>query len=249
MAVTFIQMDFAGQSSVLPRRGVMVTTDSLETITTAGYLNQRQNSLGNNFFPSDFIFVNYDAPNGNTIGGSVGLFTLNFVNGVITMVIPETDVPAFVQDVTPGTSAPDKALSLDNNSLIDGTAWSQIKNAALATTLQITSVTTVSTTPASGSCAAQFQLKTFGGANIAYIAPISFYVSDASGNIASAVSSVATLTNGVTVEVVNGQIMLGTSTAAGLLGITLTGTAATYHVTFVLPNGTKVISSALVVNA
>ncbi len=39
-----------------PRRCTMITTDSLATITTAGYLNN-QNALGNQILPTDIFEI------------------------------------------------------------------------------------------------------------------------------------------------------------------------------------------------
>lgn len=247
MAIKYIKMEFAGQPNDLqPRRGIMVTTDSLATITTAGYLNNNPSTAGTNFFANDFIFVNYNAPFASQIGGSTGLFTVGITAGVITLSL--ANEPSYVQGITPGTSAPSKAIVLDSNSSIDSVPWSQIETAANLTTAQVASVTTTSTTPATGTCAAQFRLNVFGGAAIAYIAPIMFYVSTSAGAISTAATSVAALTNGQVASLITGQVMIGTSTTGGLLGITLTASAGTYYVTFLLPNGEKSISSALVVN-
>jgi len=262
MALKSIQMEFAGQAGVSPRLGRMVTTDNLAAITTAGYLNNNSNATGINFSASDFIFVNYDAPLNGT-GGSTGMFTFSIDSqGIITLVVPTSDVPAFVQGVTPGTSAASKALSLDGSSNLNGVAIANITasgtyNAALTATaaeanlnhLQTASVTTVSTTPASGSCAAQFQFKNAAAGNIAAVTPFLMYVSDVSGDLSTAVSGITALTNGVLVQLVTGRNIMGTTNATGQIGITLSGSAGTYYVTFLLPNGKTAISSALVVNA
>ena len=74
------------------------------------------------------------------------------------------------------------------------------------------------------------------------------YVSSSAGAQATAATSLAALTNGSLTTLVTGKVALVTTSAAGLLGITLTMTAGTYYLTFVLPNGKIITSSALVVN-
>jgi len=76
MAITQIQLDFAGQANVNPRLGRIISTDDLATITTAGYLNT--NAAGYAFNPTDMLSIAYN--------GGEGWFTLSFgANNVITM--------------------------------------------------------------------------------------------------------------------------------------------------------------------
>jgi hypothetical protein len=118
----------------------------------------------------------------------------------------------------------------------------------LEVTPRITGVTTVSTTPATGSCAAQFQITSSGNA-IAGICPVNMYLSTSAGALAaSAASSIVALTNGVLHQVTTGLIVFGTTSTTGQVGITLTATTGTYYVTFVLPTGQLIVSSALVCN-
>lgn len=118
----------------------------------------------------------------------------------------------------------------------------------LETSPRITGVTTVSTTPATGSCAAQFQLTTSGNA-VSGVCPVNMYLSTNAGILAaSAASSIVALTNGVLQQVTTGLIVFGTTSASGQVGITLTATAGTYYVTFVLPTGQLIVSGALVCN-
>lgn len=108
---------------------------------------------------------------------------------------------------------------------------------------------TMATTPASGTCACQFTFKDANG--VAVAVPVSGigYISSSAGAHASAVTSVATLTNGDITTVITGKLFYFTTTAAGLLGITVTAGAGTYYVTFILPNGKLSVSTAIVVNA
>ena len=263
MALRSVQMDFAGQIGVNPRLGRMVTTDSLETITTAGYLNNQNagTQFGTNFLNTDILFVAYDY-NDKTGTATTGWFSVSVAsNGQVTLSVSDTDTPEYVQDITPGTSAASKAIVLNSSSEIDGVLFSNIEAAGTfissvtaapaevnLTHLQPASVTTSSTTPASGTCAAQFQLKTAMATNIAAVTPIWLYISTSAGSLTTAASGIAALTNGALTEVVSGAICLCTTNASGQLGITLTASSGTYYVSFVLPDGKVAISSALVVD-
>ena len=78
MGIQQLTMDYSGQDGINPRRGAMVTTDNLGTITTAGYLNTASKNTGISFYPTDFIAVSYN-------GGSAW-FSLSFSpTGIITM--------------------------------------------------------------------------------------------------------------------------------------------------------------------
>ena len=112
----------------------------------------------------------------------------------------------------------------------------------------IASVTTVAT-PATGSVGVQFTFKDAAG--VAVAAPRTFlcYLSDSAGAThPTAVSSLAVLTNGALTSLVTGKVALVTTSTAGLLGITLTGSAAAYRLAFTLPNGKVIVSDSLTVN-
>jgi hypothetical protein len=75
IAINVFTTGLTGQS-VQPRRCTMVTTDSLATITAAGYLNN-QNYSGNSLLPTDIFDVIY-AFNEHTQQGTYGIFQLSF---------------------------------------------------------------------------------------------------------------------------------------------------------------------------
>lgn len=90
MGIVSLTVDVAGQvgnliGGVAPRRVAMVTSDSLSTITTAGYLNNVQREFATAFQPTDVISCWYSYSS-NTSPGTFSSFTLSIVNGVITMV-------------------------------------------------------------------------------------------------------------------------------------------------------------------
>jgi hypothetical protein len=110
-------------------------------------------------------------------------------------------------------------------------------------------MTTVSTVPASGSCAVQLALKTAAGAALSSARAGTMFVSSVAGAVGAAVTSLAALTNGTLVETTTGHVAIFSTTAAGLIGITLTAAAGTYYLTIIAPNGALLTTSALVVNA
>lgn len=63
-------------AQIAPRRCTLITTDSLATITTAGYLNN-QNLLGNTIMPTDIFDILYDF-NEQTQVGSFGIFQVTY---------------------------------------------------------------------------------------------------------------------------------------------------------------------------
>lgn len=85
MGIISITTDVAGQIGDLPRRVKLITTDSLATITTAGYLNN-QNLQGYQILPSDVLDVEY-LWNTSTNVGTYEVFLPSFSNGVITLSI------------------------------------------------------------------------------------------------------------------------------------------------------------------
>lgn len=114
----------------------------------------------------------------------------------------------------------------------------------------IASVTTTAT-PASGSCGVQFVFKDINGN--ALTSPVSgiLYLSEVltglTHNLAD--TSLAVLTNGALTNIGGAGPSLFTTTAAGLLGVTITAAADDYYVVFVTPNGSLLISDVCTVNS
>ena len=110
---------------------------------------------------------------------------------------------------------------------------------------------TTSTTPASGSCAVQFVFKDVDGNAVS--APVSglLYLSEVATGLTHdlADTSLAVLTNGTLTNVAGAGPSLFTTTAAGLLGVTITANADDYYVVFVKPDGSLLISDVCTVNA
>jgi hypothetical protein len=77
MAIESFQINFPGQL-VNPRIGHLLTTDTLATVTAAGYLNPYMKSQGFSILPTDFIAV--AAADGNQwykpVFGAGGVVTL-----------------------------------------------------------------------------------------------------------------------------------------------------------------------------
>lgn len=69
---------------VAPRKPAMVTTDSLATITAAGYLNPALKIEAQSLVPTDVIDVIYSY-SASSNSGTYGQFTVGISNGVITL--------------------------------------------------------------------------------------------------------------------------------------------------------------------
>ena len=106
----------------------------------------------------------------------------------------------------------------------------------------------IATTPATGSCAVQCTFSDPDAVQIAHVAAGLMYISNSAGTAIAAATSVATLTNGAIQELVAGKVDLFITSAAGLLGFTLTAGTGTYYASFVLPNGRVITTGAIVCN-
>jgi len=111
---------------------------------------------------------------------------------------------------------------------------------------------TTATTPASGTCAIQLVFKDAAGTTMAAPVGCTVHVADnATGIGLSTITSLAALTNGEVNIVDTGAPLYYNclTTAAGLLGFTLTAGAASYYIVVRHPSGLLKVSSACVVNA
>lgn len=114
--------------------------------------------------------------------------------------------------------------------------------------LGINKISQVST-PASGSNGTQFTFKNSAGTAIAFPATLLMIIVDVNGILATALTSVAALTNGKCITLVTGQIAVVQTSAAGLLGITFTMTTGSYYCAFINPaNGKNLASTVLTIN-
>ena len=106
-------------------------------------------------------------------------------------------------------------------------------------------------TPASGSCAVQLTFKDINGN--ALTEPVSgmLYLSEVATGLTHdlADTSLAVLTNGALTNIGGAGPSLFTTTAAGLLGLTITAAADDYYVVIVKPDGTLLISDVCTCNA
>jgi hypothetical protein len=109
---------------------------------------------------------------------------------------------------------------------------------------------TTTATPASGSCAVQLVFKDAAGVTMAIPTSGLLYLSEAANGLAHhlADTSLAVLTNGALTNLGSAGPSLFTTTAAGLLGLTITAGADDYWVVVVLPSGKLLISDKCVVN-
>ena len=108
-------------------------------------------------------------------------------------------------------------------------------------------------TPASGTCGVQFIFQDADGDAMSSVCAGQFYLSESSTGITvdAADTSIAVLTNGVVTIVDTGAAKYYNyvTTAAGLLGITITAAADDYYVCFVNPDGGITISDVCTVNS
>lgn len=114
--------DVAGQIGVYPRTVRITTSDSLATVTAAGYLSPEK--IGPfSIYASDLVLICYDATSSRG-PGTLGQFTVSISGGVITLV-PQTNSGAVTVTGTPianhiayFTGAGD-AISLDGETIIN----------------------------------------------------------------------------------------------------------------------------------
>jgi hypothetical protein len=110
-----------------------------------------------------------------------------------------------------------------------------------------------SATPASGTCAVQFVFADAAGTTMATPVVGTFYLSEVATGLTvdAADTSIAVATNGVITIVDTGAASYFNyvTSAAGLLGLTITAGEDNYWVVFVHPTGKLVISSVCAVNA
>lgn len=135
----------------------------------------------------------------------------------------------------------------DTTNSIGGVAITPVA-AEFNTLTDLPASVTTSTTPASGTCAVQFVFKNSAGTALSHALTGLLYFSNSTGLSVANVTSAAVLTNGAQVELKVGYVDLFVTTAAGLFGTTVTASAGTYYITFMLPNGKLLTSSAIVVN-
>lgn len=89
--------------TVNPRRNTMVSTDTLATITAAGYLNN-QNSSGNPILPTDIFEVIYGY-NTSTKAGTFGIFQVSYSSSTGFSLVEWTNPGNVLLPVTSGDFA------------------------------------------------------------------------------------------------------------------------------------------------
>lgn len=107
---------------------------------------------------------------------------------------------------------------------------------------------TMTTTPATGTCAVQLTFKDSAGVALDHKTAGLLYFSTVGGTAIAAGVTNATLTNGAIQELVAGKVDLFITSAAGLLGFTLTSTSGSYYASLVLPNGRVITTGDIVIN-
>jgi len=151
-----------------------------------------------------------------------------------------------------------KGLSIDNTTVTATAAELNIMDGVTATAAEINAMDTAAvasmttaTTPASGTCAVQLVFSDASAVQVAVPVSGLLYISEAATGLTNdPVDGLAVLTNGALDELVTGGTSIYTSTAAGLLGVTITHAGAdSFWIVVVLANGKLLISDECVVNA
>jgi len=109
---------------------------------------------------------------------------------------------------------------------------------------------TTATVPAETTCAVQLVFKDAAGVTMAVPTSGLLYLSEAADGLAHhlADTSLALLTNGALTNLGSAGPSLFTTTAAGLLGVTISANTDSYWIVVVLPNGKLLISDECVVS-
>jgi hypothetical protein len=133
MGILSLNLDVSGQIGMIPRRPKMLTTDSLATITGAGYLNS-SNLEGGSIEPTDIfdIVYSYNTSTGigtrdtflPTISGGVITLSLYVPGGNVLLPVTSGDVPSFN-----GTTGQIQDSGIAANKLLVGSIASPDTNA------------------------------------------------------------------------------------------------------------------------
>ena len=113
MGIIQLPLGLPAQVGIVPAHKNMLTTDNLNTITTAGYLNQ-YNLEGNPILPTDTIDVIYSY-NAQTNSGVYGLFIPSISNGVITLNLVQEAISVSAALTANATNTKASALQLVNS--------------------------------------------------------------------------------------------------------------------------------------
>jgi hypothetical protein len=151
-----------------------------------------------------------------------------------------------------------KELAIDGTTVTSTAAELNILDGVTSTAAELNAMDnaaivsmTTATTPASGSCAVQLVFKDAAGVTVAVPVSGLLYMSEVATGLTmdAADTSLAVLTNGVLTNLITHSLSHFISTAAGLLGMTITAATDSYWIVIVLPNGKLLISDECVVNA
>lgn len=127
MSIVYISVDEAGEVGELPRTNKLISTDSLSTISTSGYLN-KNNTSGRQIFPTDIWHVQYNYT-GNSFAQQAGFGTGTF--GIFTTSVSTSGVITLTEWTNPGDVL--LPVTSGNFPVFNGTAG-QIKDSGAAPT-------------------------------------------------------------------------------------------------------------------
>lgn len=219
--------------------------DILSTVMESGYLTDTAASEYA-LSPNMMALVSFSDGEG---GIETGWLSLSFgANNVITLVAPSADIPDYVEGIVLGKSEPNKVLTTSSTDSLNGNPMSWYRASSYISHDQVIFVSNDTPVPATGSCTVKIRLLDYDNNPINYLTWFKCYVSTSSGVLSTAVTSLSTATTGVGVEIVTGRILEGTTDINGVFDVTLTGSAGTYYLSVVLPNGHRFTTTSLVVN-
>lgn len=262
MAITSIVTDFTGEIGVNPRLIRMETTDTLSTITTAGYLNSAAINAGVNFKPTDVMFVAYNDGAG---GIATAQMSLSFAStGVITLELAESSVvlPTIANRIatyvnTSGGLGDDAATATNGGNIaagLSGTAGSlrSYPSTAARGYLALTGVantgdTTVTISNAAHGQASVYSIPDTGAATAAFVMNTGTTTMVANSQIILAKANGTEAANAVTASGNAGVITTSALTTAGGASYAITWTntkiSATSSIQLTLMGGTNTVKN------
>jgi hypothetical protein len=238
MGIISIDTDVTGESGIHPRCVKIISSDNLETVTAAGYLNLI-NTQGNAIFNTDYICMWYGASatqSGISNPGTFGFFIPSISNGTITLsqdvsdgnvLLPVVDEHIAAFNGTTGQIYSPTGTVINSGSIqagLSGTAGSLISYPPTAAkgSLKLTGVANTGDTVTTISNAAMGQASVVSIPDPG-VATTNFLLSDSAGTQTISTGSL-TLTAGA-ITTTAGNITAGSSGNAGTLA-SLPGTAS-----------------------
>jgi len=206
MGIVSFVTDLPGQIGLTPRRPKLVTTDALNVVEGAGYLNNASKQTGQNLLPTDIIDCVYSYTPATNSGTDIEL-TVAITNGTITLspligTLPVTVVQT--NQVNQMAAGADLALDKGTGTVAAG---------AVTVNHQAGVITTTSLTTAAGATATFTLTNSFITASSVITPSIMGGTNTTPGVDVSATAgagtSTVTLTNTAATAALNGTVIVG----------------------------------------